>query len=177
MKRICSVFGGHLLSINFPHRKWEGYYAYSSIVGEKLCLPLLCLIIYVIWCMINFALRFMRGKAHGWGTFPKCEATLDYCLVLGPLFWKCPHPRDLHYTKKKNLLEMEPSQSLNSCDSLQFPECTAFPSALPGPSTGATRTWNSGRRWLRACTCGLHLTVCWGGIIMLYLTLWSSVLR
>jgi hypothetical protein len=32
-KKICSVFGGHLKSINFPPKKWEGYYAYSSIVG------------------------------------------------------------------------------------------------------------------------------------------------
>jgi hypothetical protein len=40
----------------------------------------------------KFCLCFTRGKAHGWGTFPKCEAALDYyCLVLGPLFWKCPH--------------------------------------------------------------------------------------
>jgi len=27
-----------------------------------------------VWFMINFALRSMIGKAHGWGTFPKCEA-------------------------------------------------------------------------------------------------------
>jgi len=33
MKRICSLFGGHLKCINFPPGKWEGYYAYSSIVG------------------------------------------------------------------------------------------------------------------------------------------------
>jgi hypothetical protein len=32
---IYNVFGGHLMSINFPSRKWEGYYAYSSMVGGK----------------------------------------------------------------------------------------------------------------------------------------------
>jgi hypothetical protein len=37
-KKICSVCGGHLISMNFPPRNWEGYYAYSSRVGEKLCL-------------------------------------------------------------------------------------------------------------------------------------------
>jgi hypothetical protein len=31
-EKICSVFGGHLIFINFPPRKWEGYYASSSIV-------------------------------------------------------------------------------------------------------------------------------------------------
>jgi len=33
LEKICSVFGGYLMSINFPPRKWEGYYAYYSIVG------------------------------------------------------------------------------------------------------------------------------------------------
>jgi hypothetical protein len=32
-EKICSVFGRHLISINFLLRRWEGYYAYSSIVG------------------------------------------------------------------------------------------------------------------------------------------------
>jgi hypothetical protein len=31
-QKICSVFGGHLIFINFPPKKWGGYYAYSSIV-------------------------------------------------------------------------------------------------------------------------------------------------
>jgi hypothetical protein len=30
LEKICSVFGGHLISINFPPRKWEGHYAYCS---------------------------------------------------------------------------------------------------------------------------------------------------
>jgi hypothetical protein len=33
LEKNCSVFGGHLISINFPPRNWERYYAYSSIVG------------------------------------------------------------------------------------------------------------------------------------------------
>jgi hypothetical protein len=33
MKKICSVFQGLLIFINFPPSKWEGYYACSSIVG------------------------------------------------------------------------------------------------------------------------------------------------
>jgi hypothetical protein len=24
---------------------------------------------------------------------------MTYCLVLGPLFWECPHPKALPYTK------------------------------------------------------------------------------
>jgi len=31
--------------------------------------------------------------AHGWETFPKCEAKLGYHLILGPLFWECPYLR------------------------------------------------------------------------------------
>jgi hypothetical protein len=27
LEKICSVCGGHLISINFPPRNWEGYYA------------------------------------------------------------------------------------------------------------------------------------------------------
>jgi hypothetical protein len=36
------------------------------------------------------------------GTFPKSRAGLGYhlLLVLGPLFWQCPHPGALPYTKK-----------------------------------------------------------------------------
>ncbi len=26
-EKFCSVFGGHLICINFLYRKWEGYYA------------------------------------------------------------------------------------------------------------------------------------------------------
>jgi len=37
--KICNVCGGHFTSMNFPPRNWEGYYAYSSRVGRKLCLP------------------------------------------------------------------------------------------------------------------------------------------
>jgi hypothetical protein len=32
----------------------------------------------------------MTGKAHDWGTFPKCKVELNYHLVLGLLFWECP---------------------------------------------------------------------------------------
>jgi hypothetical protein len=39
--------------------------------------------------MINFASCFTIGKAHGWGTFSKCEARLGYHLVLGPLLSEC----------------------------------------------------------------------------------------
>jgi len=38
LEKICSVCGGHLIPMNFPLRNWEGYYAYSPGVGEKLCL-------------------------------------------------------------------------------------------------------------------------------------------
>jgi hypothetical protein len=38
LEKICSVRGGHLTSMNFPLRNWEGYCAYSLRVGGKLCL-------------------------------------------------------------------------------------------------------------------------------------------
>lgn len=38
----------------------------------------------------NFASHFMISKAHGWGTFLKCGAKLDFHLVLGPLFESAP---------------------------------------------------------------------------------------
>jgi hypothetical protein len=37
-EKFCSVSRGHLISMNFPLRNWEGYYAYSSSMGGKLCL-------------------------------------------------------------------------------------------------------------------------------------------
>jgi len=40
--------------------------------------------------MINFASFFTIGKAHGWGTFPKCGARLSYSLILAPYFEKAP---------------------------------------------------------------------------------------
>jgi hypothetical protein len=36
-EKICSVCGGHIISMNFPPRNWEEYHAYSR-VGVKLCL-------------------------------------------------------------------------------------------------------------------------------------------
>jgi hypothetical protein len=39
LEKICNVCGGHFTSMNFPPRNWEEYYAYSSRVGRKLCLP------------------------------------------------------------------------------------------------------------------------------------------
>jgi hypothetical protein len=58
--------------------------------------------------MINFASCFTIGKAHGWGTFPKCRSGLGYHLILGPLFWECPHPRSF-------TLHLSPvGQALNS---------------------------------------------------------------
>jgi hypothetical protein len=38
LENICNVCGGHLIAMNFLWRIWEGYYAYSSRVGRKLCL-------------------------------------------------------------------------------------------------------------------------------------------
>ncbi len=35
---IFSGCGGHHISMNFPLKDWDGYYAYSSKVGRKLCL-------------------------------------------------------------------------------------------------------------------------------------------
>jgi hypothetical protein len=38
LEKNCSVCGGHLISMNLPPRNWKEYYAYSSMVGEKLCI-------------------------------------------------------------------------------------------------------------------------------------------
>jgi hypothetical protein len=38
LEKICSVCGGHLISMNIPPKNWEGCYASSSRVGGKLCL-------------------------------------------------------------------------------------------------------------------------------------------
>jgi hypothetical protein len=62
-------------------------------------LPLYALWFLEVWFMINFASCFMIDKAHWWRTFPKCEARLSHCHVLGPLFCECPHPEALSYTK------------------------------------------------------------------------------
>jgi hypothetical protein len=35
---------------------------------------------------------FSKNKAKRWVTFPKCGVPLDYCLILGPLFWEPPPP-------------------------------------------------------------------------------------
>jgi hypothetical protein len=48
---------------------------------------------YVFRFMITFTSCFMMGKsAHWWMTFPKSKAGFSYHLILGPLFWNCPHP-------------------------------------------------------------------------------------
>jgi hypothetical protein len=60
--------------------------------------------------MINFASRFTIGKAHGWGTFPKCKARLGYCLIQSPLFWECPHPRALGHVPRPGL-RLEPQNT------------------------------------------------------------------
>jgi hypothetical protein len=53
-ENVCSVCGGHLISIIFPPRNWEGYYAYSSRMGRNICLlvgvrtlPFIGLVIYI----------------------------------------------------------------------------------------------------------------------------------
>jgi hypothetical protein len=65
--------------------------------------PIICLVNYrgptEVWFMINFASCFMIDKGHWWGTFPKCEARLSYCHILGHLFCECPHPEALPYAK------------------------------------------------------------------------------
>jgi hypothetical protein len=33
LETIYNVFGGHLITINFPPIKWKEHYAYSSIVA------------------------------------------------------------------------------------------------------------------------------------------------
>jgi hypothetical protein len=47
--------------------------------------------------MPMFISCFTKGDAHGWGTFPKCEAKLNYHLAIGPSILECPQPKALHY--------------------------------------------------------------------------------
>ncbi len=54
--------------------------------------------------MITFTSCFTMGKVHKWGTFLECEAKLNYCLVLGPLFWEWPPPTDLSSPQKFQLI-------------------------------------------------------------------------
>jgi hypothetical protein len=37
-EKLCSVCGGHLISMTFLPRNWEGCSAFSARVGGKLCL-------------------------------------------------------------------------------------------------------------------------------------------
>jgi hypothetical protein len=50
--------------------------------------------------MIAFTSCFTIGKVHKWRTFLECEAKLDYCLVLGPLFWQRSPALDLSPPQK-----------------------------------------------------------------------------
>jgi hypothetical protein len=63
----------------------------------------------------------MVSKGHGWGTFPKWGVGFGYCLILDPLFWECPYPTALLYTrnlewgnseKNKLNLKLYPNSSL-----------------------------------------------------------------
>jgi hypothetical protein len=53
--------------------------------------------------VITFISCFTMGKVHKWGTFLECEAKLDYCLVLVPLFWEWPPPPTFPLHKNFNL--------------------------------------------------------------------------
>jgi hypothetical protein len=53
--------------------------------------------------MITFTSFFTMGKVHKWGTFLECEAKLNYCLILGPLFWELPHPLTFPLHRNFNL--------------------------------------------------------------------------
>ncbi len=46
------------------------------------------------------------------GKFTKCGARLSYCLSIGPLFWECPHPRALSYTKLQPATTLKEPQTL-----------------------------------------------------------------
>jgi hypothetical protein len=50
------------------------------------------------------------------GKFTKCRAGLSYSLIIGPLFWECPHtPRALPFTK------LEPATTLKEPQTLPIP--------------------------------------------------------
>jgi len=53
--------------------------------------------------MINLPWAFGKVNPMGERIFPKCRAGLSNHLILGPLFWECPHPGIYLTLHKKNL--------------------------------------------------------------------------
>jgi hypothetical protein len=53
--------------------------------------------------MITVTSCFTMGKVQKGGTFFECEAKLDYCLVLGPLFREWPPPLTFPLHRNFNL--------------------------------------------------------------------------
>ncbi len=114
-KEFLIVLGGHIISINVPLRKEEGYILIPHhqrilligimsfpLLGSKHKNPpfLKPHDLHLSRFMIAFTSCFTIGKVHKWGTFLECEAKLDYCLVLGPLFWQRSPALDLSPPQK-----------------------------------------------------------------------------
>jgi hypothetical protein len=70
--------------------------------------------LYLSRFMITFTSCFTMGKVHKWGTFLECEAKLDYCLVLGPLFWEWPPPFTFPLHKIFNLFSQTNTNIIGS---------------------------------------------------------------
>jgi len=70
--------------------------------------------LYLSRCMIRVTSCFTMGKVQKWGTFFECEAKLDYCLVLGPLFWEWPPPLTFPLHRNFNLFSQTNTTILGS---------------------------------------------------------------
>jgi hypothetical protein len=74
-KKISSVCGGHLISMIFPLRNWEGYYAYSSRMRGKLCLLIGVRPLSLLWSRHKNPPIHRPCDLHRFGSF--CLALFD----------------------------------------------------------------------------------------------------
>jgi hypothetical protein len=115
-KKNPSLFEGHLIFANIHCTKGEGSYNNSLTLRRMLSLgppPTacdLCMLRFmfcfthcktlnIFWFMITLLLCFMMGNVLRCETLSKCGVGIDFDLILGPLFYVCPHLKVLSYIK------------------------------------------------------------------------------
>jgi hypothetical protein len=114
-KKILVYLKGTLYLQNIHSRKGEGSYN-SLTLGRMLSLGpppttcdlcmfrfMLCFThcktLNIFWFMITLLSCFMTGNVLRCEIFSKCGVGVYFDLILGPLFYVCPHLRVLPYTK------------------------------------------------------------------------------
>ncbi len=114
-EKTCVYVEGTLYIDHFCPRNRERYYAYLSSMGMKLCLlvgvktlpywrigirtfPFICFMIYIGLVHDKFCLMLYDRLSLWMGDITKMQGQTWLFLILGPLFWKCPHPKALPYT-------------------------------------------------------------------------------